>query len=273
VQDLVNYLGMRFDYSRELIIIALIMSRILPITFLCPFMAGQAAPSEVKMGLAAVFTILIWPLARESMTANLPMNALPVFLLMMKETLIGFAIGFSSGHIFYVMEIAGRMIDTARGSAQAEVMVPASRGRSTMVGSMYSQLLLVFFCIIGGHHVFIDTLFFSFGQIPINETIDLTPGLSPVAIYSIRLTADILMSATILATPALAATFITDIVFGILNRVAPQLNAYFMAMPVKAMGALALVLLAMPPFLGRLTIYIESSLVAAKRTLDLMTIG
>lgn len=273
MQELVNYLGMKFDYSRELILIGLIFARILPITFLCPYLSGQAAPSEIKMGMAAVFTILVWPLARESMTANIPMTAMPVLLLMMKETLIGFAVGFASTHIFSVMEIAGRLIDTARGSAMAEVMVPASRSRATMLGSMYAQLLLVFFVVIGGHHIFIDTVFMSFAQIPINEAVDLTPGLSPVALYAIQLTNDVLMQASILAAPALAATFISDVVFGILNRVAPQLNAYFMSMPVKAMGALVMILLGLQAFLHRASAYIESSLVAAKKTLELLMHG
>jgi flagellar biosynthetic protein FliR len=273
MQELIDSLGMKFDYTRELLIVGLIFGRTLPMIFMSPFMAGQMAPPEVKMGTAVLFTILVWPLARGSMTGALNMYAMPFLLLMMKETLIGFAIGFASAHIFYAMEVAGRLIDTARGAAMGEVMIPSTRSRATAVGNLYHQLLLVFFVLVGGHHIFIDAFFFSFGQIPLNEAIDLTPGMSPLVVYIARITSDVLMTATILAAPALAATFITDIVFGILNRVAPQLNAYFMAMPVKAMGGLIMIMVGLPAFLGRMNVYMETSLVAAKKVIELMMHG
>jgi flagellar biosynthetic protein FliR len=264
---------MKFDYTRELLVVGLILGRIVPMIFLTPFMAGQQAPPEVKMSLGVLFTILVWPLARDSMTGPVPFYALPFLLLMLKETLIGLAVGFANSQMFYAMETAGRFIDTARGAAMSEVLVPTSRTRATPIGTMYSQLLLCVFVAIGGHHIFMDTFFMSFATIPVNETIDLTPGLAPFVLFMLRLTGNVLMTAVILSAPAIAATFITDLVFGILNRVAPQLNAYFMAMPVKAMGALILILASMTPFVMRLEYYITDSLVAVQKTIQLLKHG
>jgi flagellar biosynthetic protein FliR len=78
------------------------------------------------------------------------------------------------------------------------------------------------------------------------------------------------MLATLLALPVGAATFITDIVFGLLNRVAPQLNAYFMAMPVKAMAGVALVFVTMEPFVARSKEYIVWSLHAVEHSIELL---
>ena len=257
-------LGMRFDLTRELLMLGLILGRIMPIVFISPFMAGQSAPPETKMSIGVLLAILVWPLAHDTLTGPVSMLALPFLLLMLKETLIGFCIGFANSHLFHAMETAGRFIDTARGASMSEVMVPSSKQRATALGTLYSQLLLVFFVVIGGHHVFLNTLFHSFAVIPLNESPDLTPGLSPVAHYAIITCNQVLSIAVLLSAPAIAATFITDLVFGILNRVAPQLNAYFMAMPVKAMGALALILVSIQPFLDRLTIYVVDSLRAAE---------
>jgi flagellar biosynthetic protein FliR len=59
----------------------------------------------------------------------------------------------------------------------------------------------------------------------------------------------------------MAATFITDIVFGILNRVAPQLNAYFMSMPVKALGGVIIILIALYAIADRFEYYTSVALV------------
>ena len=273
MQQLIEMLGMKFNYTRELLLVGLILARTLPMVFISPFMGGQQAPPETKMSIGVLFTILVWPLAHDSMTAALPITALPFLLLMLKETMVGFCIGFANAHIFYAMDTAGRFVDTARGAAMSEVLVPSSKQRATALGTLYSQLLLCVFMILGGHHIFIDTFFYSFSAIPLNEGIDGTPYLSRAALYAIEVTGEILQIAVILSAAPVCATLVTDMVFGILNRVAPQLNAYHMAMPVKAVGALILLLVSLTPFMDRLEVYIEGSLVAARTMVDMLKKG
>ena len=273
MQELLDYLGMRINYTREMMLLGLILSRTMPMIFLAPFLVGQQAPPETKMGLGVVLTMVLWPLARESMSANIPIDALPYLLLMLKEVMVGLCIGFSATHLFAAMEVAGRLIDTARGASMSEVMVPTSKLRDTTTGALYYNLLLVFFVGMGGHYAFLDTFFYSFAQIPLNEGIDLTPGLGPMAHYAIETSGEVMAVGTLLAAPAIAATLITDMVFGILNRVAPQLNAYFMAMPVKATGALVLVMMGMQPFISRVEHYVETTLVMCKHTVELLMVN
>ena len=271
MNSLVDYLGLRFDYTREMLVVGLILARTLPMVFLAPFMAGQQAPPEVKMGMGVFFSILLWPLVSQSIH-TIPMSAFPVLLMMFKEVMVGFVLGFATSLIFSAMETAGRFIDTTRGAAMSEVLVPTSRSRATPIGTMYSMLLLVFFVCMGGHRIFIDTFFESFAIIPIDAAIDITPGLNPLSLYMIHMTSDVLGIAVIMSAPAIAATFITDLVFGILNRVAPQLNAYFMSMPVKAMAALVMVLVSLQPFVQRLDYYSQQTLVSCRKVVDLMRV-
>lgn len=273
MRQLLDVLGMNYDATREMLLLGLLLARSLPMIFMSPFMAGQLAPPEVKMSIGVMFAILTWPIAKDSI-GLFPIHAMGYMAVMLKEIFVGFTIGYTSAHIFYAMEVTGRLIDTARGSAMAEVMVPSTRGRATILGTLYQQMLLVFFITLGGHQIFFDIFFHSFVLIPVHQGIAVNAGgLTPMADYTIKLTGEILLSACILAAPSLAATFITDLVFGILNRVAPQLNAYFMAMPVKAMGALAMILVALPTFVAKLASYMESSLVAARQTIELMLQG
>jgi len=235
---------------------------------LTPFFGGKLVPPEVKMGLGLLITILVWPLVHDSLTGDIPMQAVPFLLLMFKEVFIGLAIGFVAAHIFWAMEMAGRLIDTVRGSSMAEVLVPESELRATPFGDLFFQLLIVIFILIGGHHIFIEGFFFSFAAFPINAGIPLGPDAMPLIDMVIRLSANILTIAVVLAAPVIAATFITDVVFGILNRVAPQLNAYFMSMPVKAMAGVILVLVSMQPFVSRLHDYVVWSLKSVEQTID-----
>lgn len=270
MQELFEMLGMRLDSTREMLIFALILGRTMPLVFLAPFLGGQMVPGEIKMGLAGSLAIVVWPLARDSLPEPVPVEAFSFLLLMFKETLIGFCIGFCASHIFTAMEVAGRLIDTARGAAMGEVMVPSTRQRATVLGNLYQQLLLVFFVTFGGYRIFFEAYLLSFQQLPLTGSVVMTPGFSPLLVYMCRATAQVLYTGVILAAPAVAATFITDLVFGILNRVAPQLNAYFLSMPVKAMGALAMMLIGLGPVTNRLTIYVQDALLATERSVNLL---
>ena len=265
-----HQLGISLNYTQELLVVALILGRTMPMILLTPYFAGKIAPNEVKMGLGVLVAILVWPTARASISADIPYTAGMFFLLMSKEVFVGFCLGFVNGHCFYAMEVAGRMIDTVRGTSMSEVQVPHSKERATPVGSLYYQLFLIILVGLNGHHIFLNAYFFSFESMPLNEGIALT-SMTPFVNFMVRLTADILVIGTTLAAPVIAATFITDIVFGILNRVAPQLNAYFMSMPVKAIGGVIVIFIALYAIAGRFEYYAEIALVAAEDAIKLLS--
>ena len=260
----------KLDSTRELLIFALVMARTMVMITLTPFIGGKMVPMEIKMGLGILLTLLVWPLARVSMTAEINVSPVDFILLMVTQVFIGFAIGFVATHIFWAMDMAGRLIDTVRGASMAEVMAPMSESRVTPVGDMFVQLMVVIFVVSGGLGLFLDAFFYSFAQLPLNEGLQLGAGLEPFFELMLRLTGQILLLSTLIAAPVVAATFITDVVFGILNRVAPQLNAYFMSMPVKAMAGIILILVAMDPLVARMRDFVVWTLQAVQQTLDLL---
>ncbi|MBI5507928.1 MAG: flagellar biosynthetic protein FliR [Deltaproteobacteria bacterium] len=272
MQEFLRQAGIALDYQREMLIGALILIRTMPMIMLTPYLAGKLAPTEVKMGLGLMLTMLLWPLARLTVGDDLPLTAIPFLMLMLKELFVGLAIGFVNAHVFWAVEMAGRMIDTVRGASMAEVMVPESGTRATPVGDLFYQLLIVIFMALDGHHVFIQAYFYSFAKIPLQSYIPMGADLGPFIDFTIRLTGELLLASLVLSAPVVAATFITDVVFGILNRVAPQLNAYFMSMPVKAMAGIILILIAVDPFVARLKDHIVWSLQTMEQTIDYLSV-
>ena len=270
LDDILLRLGIRLDYTRELIVASLVLIRTMTMLFLTPFLGGKLAPGVVKMGFGGILSLLLWPTARASLTGPIPVEAFPVLVLFMKEVFIGVVIGFINMEAFFIMEIAGRLIDTFRGTAMAEVMVPHSQGRSTVVGDMYYHLLLIFFMALGGHNIFLEAYAYSFQLIPVDSGFQMAWATSGFFEFMMKMTNEMLLLAVLLALPVGAATLITDIVFGLLNRVAPQMNAYFMAMPVKAMGGLAVTLVIMDAFYARIREYVVWSLQAVEHAIELL---
>jgi flagellar biosynthesis protein FliR len=272
VDELFRQLGQLLNYTQELLILALILGRTVAMIQLTPFLGGKIAPMQVKMAMGVVLTIIVWPLARDVVDlGNVPLGALPFLFLMLKEVFIGFIIGFVNSHMFYVMDMAGRLIDTTRGTSMSEVQDPHSKQRVTPVGDMYGQLFLVIFLAINGHHIFFEAFFYSFESLPVSSTLAWgDPKLEAFMEQILRIGGDIWSISVVLAAPIVAATFITDVVFGILNRVAPQLNAYFMSMPVKAFGGIVMIFIALEAITIRMTDWVVWVLVQLQDILALL---
>ena len=55
------------------------------------------------------------------------------------------------------------------------------------------------------------------------------------------------------------ALLLTDLFFGIINRVAPQINVFFLSLPVKMAVGIVVVLIALPLFKDRYIYYFQES--------------
>jgi flagellar biosynthetic protein FliR len=238
MQQLMGALSEQIDFTKSIVVFSLVMARIMAIVVLVPFLGGKNAPNEVKMGVGITLTMLLWPtvLSNLSASAGLPLNPLGFLLMMMKETFVGLVIGFVAAKVFYVVEIAGQLIDILRGANQIQLQVPEIEERSSAFGALQYQLLLALFLALDLHQPFIGALFESFVAVPINDFPHFQAGFGAFLDYNARVTADILAIAVLLAMPIGIVTLVTETAFGLINRVAPQINAYFMAMPAKVLG-------------------------------------
>ena len=73
-----------------------------------------------------------------------------------------------------------------------------------------------------------------------------------------------------LAAPALIALLLTDLFFGIINRVAPQVNVFFLSMPVKMLVGILVVLIALPIIAPRMVYYFGEAYKAFEYAIRLM---
>jgi flagellar biosynthesis protein FliR len=88
----------------------------------------------------------------------------------------------------------------------------------------------------------------SFEFIPALKFPKIEPGWTPAAEFITLITGSVISIGVQLAIPIIITLLLTDLFFGLINRVAPQVNVFFLSMPVK-MWLGIFVLLVMMPFL------------------------
>jgi flagellar biosynthetic protein FliR len=246
INQVIYYLQQQYDFTLAIVTLALVLARLLMIVQLTPFLGGKNAPPEVKMGIGIALSLIAFPIVQEKIDGPLPIDAIGFSLMMLKEVFVGLCIGFIGAELFYAVEMAGQFINLLNGTNMVQLMVPELQERSSAFGDLNYQLLLVLFLAFNGHHIFLNGVFDSFVVVPVNRFPEFSMGIWPLMDLGMRVMADIFIVAATIAAPIAIACVITDLCFGLLNRIAPQINAFFLSMPVKAMAGTAMFFVGLP---------------------------
>jgi flagellar biosynthetic protein FliR len=151
-----------------------------------------------------------------------------VFFLL-KEIMVGLIIGFSINLVFYGFSFAGTFIGFDMGLAMAQVMNPVEKTNGNVVGQVIYFLALMIFFIIDGHHYIIRALSFSFQIIPLGEFKTNQVLFDLLIKYS----ASVFIIAVKIASPILVSFFLVHVAEGVLAKMIPQMQVFFVTQPLK----------------------------------------
>lgn len=216
------------------------LPRLLTAFMMLPVFASAVMSGLVRNGVAASLALFVWPIIAVD-APTVPLDMLTASALLLKEVMIGFLIGFGAAVLFWAMESAGYFIDNQRGATMASSIDPLTGSQTSPFGVLFVQAITVIFFVGGGFIVLLGALYGSYQLWPVFSFL---PSMGPEAIpYFLSVADRILALAVLFAAPVIIAMFLSELALGLISRFAPQLNVFFLAMPVKsAVGLLILIL-------------------------------
>lgn len=250
--------------------VALLMCRILPLIILSPVLGGEVLPTQVKIGLGVMLAVVMFPAVAPRMS-HIPVTAAAYVCLLMKELFIGVALAFVTDTVFEAAHMAGTFVDTMSGASMAQVMVPQLKENVTLFSSLNLQLAVVLFLTLDGHHLVISALADSFKDIPLDQYPHFTLGMWPFFDSILRVFGMMFEVAMAIAAPTFIATFLTDLALGMINRVAPQVQVYFISMQIKPVVVIVIALVSLHVLLTRMHDDFAHTLTLLQKTLHLLT--
>jgi flagellar biosynthetic protein FliR len=246
-----NEFGIRVDFSLAVFSMALILARLLPVIIFTPFLGGESIPPQVRMGLGVVLGVVMFPSLSEQVV-KIPMEVVPYLALLLKEVFIGFSLAFIVNLIFQAAATAGAFMDMFSGVMQAQILVPQLQRQVTLYASLKFQLAVVLFLTLNGHHWILEGLTDGFMRIPLNEFPQFSLGMWPFVEVVMRAFGDLFRIGLMLSSPVLLAIFLTEATLGVINRAAPQIQVFFMAMQIKPAVAALMIIVSLHLMLQRL---------------------
>lgn len=212
----------------DFIIVFLIFIRISSAIVSSPVLGSRTVPTLPKIFLSLVVAYIVYLTIDRNMFTAIPTGWMLV-ILAIKEAITGLIIGFMLQFVFWGVAYAGTLIGFDMGLAMAEVFNPGSEESGNVVGEfLYYGALMVFF-LINGHHYIISSIKHSFSVIPIGKFTITKPVYDLIVIYS----ASVFIIAVKIASPIIVSFFLVHIGEGIVARIIPQMQVFFVTQPLK----------------------------------------
>jgi flagellar biosynthetic protein FliR len=223
----------------------LLLARVLPIVVMTPIFGGQVLPRRLRVGITMLLVIVLLPAMSASSAALAPLSGIEYGALVAKEAVLGLVIAKMIELMYYGFVAFGALVDLSRGATIANVFDPVTQQQESVLGSFFLQVAIVLFLTLGGHHVIIETLGDSLAALPphafVPDRLSGASGLTHVLVVF----GELLVFAIRLAMPVIAVVLLLDVVLGLLNRVAPQVQVYFIGLTVKSGLGLLIVFLSL----------------------------
>ncbi len=231
------------EFHRWILAAVLAMARVGGAFAICPALAESMIPGVARRAATLAFALFAIPVVHAGMPPGEPLVWSFAFLAF-HEALIGFLLGFFGAIPFWVAENVGNFIDNQRGATMGEVYSPLSGAQVSSTGIFFTQIVSTLFFTTGAVFLFLGAIYKSYAVWPVfGGGISFAPD-APVQILG---TLDGMLKTTVvISAPAIIVMFLATIGLGLVNRTAPQLNVFFLSMPIKSALGVAMLIVYLP---------------------------
>ncbi|MEE9605552.1 MAG: flagellar biosynthetic protein FliR [Candidatus Scalindua sp.] len=208
----------------------IVLFRTASVLFFSPVFNQTGLPLLIKIGLALVIALVIFPTVSDSQQM-LPDGLLPFILLVFKEIAIGFVIGYGATLTFGAFVVAGDLISGEMGLQMAQMVDPIFGGHINPIAQLLQMLGLILFLALDGHHWIINALVLSYKTVPISEFFESGMTMGKI----MQLFHGLFVSAIKIAAPIMIILFLVVIVAGLIGKAIPEINIMMLVFPMKIM--------------------------------------
>lgn len=247
--------------GNELAGFILVLARVTPLFVIAPLFSSQMIPARVRGIIAVGISIGLAPIALHGQ--HMPTDPLTLFALVIEGLLVGLAFAFTLAVLLAALESAGGLIDVLSGFSYGSLINPANGEDSAVITRFYSIVGTVIFLVIGGDGWTLKGIARTFTLVPLTSAPRLTLLLGGVE----QSFSTVFTAALEVAAPVLIALLITDVAFGVVSRVVPQLNVFAVGFPTKVAVALLVVSASLPFTANWITEQLSVSVGSALTTL------
>ncbi|WP_426013985.1 flagellar biosynthetic protein FliR [Caulobacter sp. DWR2-3-1b2] len=219
----------------QIYVAGLVFARIGAMVMLMPGVGETVVPPRIRLSFAVLMAIILSPLVSSSIT-TVPSSVGDVAGAVIHEVLIGLMIGMVLKLFVSSLTTAGEIISIQTTLSFAQTANPAGAPSSTAVATFLSMLGLVLIMVTDLHHLFIGAMVKSYDIFPFARAVP----VNDAATLAVRTVADSFKLGVQLAAPVLVFSIVFNLATGLVGRVMPSFQIFFVTSPLSVILGLSL---------------------------------
>lgn len=243
-----------FDF--ELYKFILIFLRIGAAFMLMPGFMSSYVNTQLRLAVALTVTAIMLPVLGTQITPP-PTDFATVMQIALFEITYGVFLGVFMQMLYFALVLVGNIAGQAIGFANAQIFDPTSQNQSTLIETFLAVTAVTVVFITDIHHLMISALYDSYNIFPFGSPLN-------VGDFSQSLSMTINKSFIIgfkISSPFIAFTIVFYIGIGLVSRLMPQLNIFFLSLPLQIYLGLSLLLITTPVIIMWFIRYYENGLI------------
>ena len=225
---------MRIDISLLPVLAAAFMltfARVGAMVMLLPGLGETNIPVRIKLSIALLLTLIILPLHRADY--HIDMNSMASLLvLMVYEILIGIVLGATARVTLAALQVAGAVIAQQLGLGFVTTIDPTQGQQGVLIGNFLTLLGVTMLFATDSHYLVIAALNDSYSIFSPGEVVP-SGDVAELATRAFTAAFKIGMQ---LASPFLVFGLVFNIGLGVLARLMPQMQVYFVGVPLSILA-------------------------------------
>jgi flagellar biosynthetic protein FliR len=213
----------------------LVFARVGTALMFMPVFGETFVSSTIRLLFALGMSLLLMPVLMPTLPVA-PTDVPGLLTLIATEGFIGVFLGVIARLLMSTLEIAGMIISLQTGLAAAMMFNPSLGTQGSPFGSMLGVLGITIVVIADLHHLLLAGIGNSYALFP-------PGGVVPVNDFSetiMRLIGESFSIGTQMAAPFVVGGIILNVALGVLSRLVPQMQIFFVALPVQIGAGLLL---------------------------------
>lgn len=240
----------------EIFAFMLVFSRIGSAVMLLPGIGENYVFSRIRLSLALALTLIMYPLVRDGLPI-MPISALGLFVLIIGEVIIGLFIGGISRLMISSLHVGGVIIAFQSSLAFAQTVDPNQGTQGAVLAALMTIAGVVLIFVSGLHMLLFAGIRDSYEMFPAGQA----PPVGDFAQTAVELVSSSFTVGVKMAAPFIVYGLVFYIGLGVLQRLVPQVQLFFIAMPAQMLMAFLMITLVLSSSLMVFLNYFEANVV------------
>jgi len=220
---------------------SLLFCRVASSFIIAPGIGEIMIPMKIKLALGLAITYFVGGNIKSFMP--MPESSIELVLIFFSEISIGVTFGIAARIFFSALYNAGHAIASSIGFSAAVIFDPANHDQSSVIGNLLGIFAVVVLVSTDLHLVMIDSLIKSYDKLPVGSFFSNYENFMDLIT---RVTVIAWNTGVRIAAPFIIISLLLNLGNGILSRLMPQLQVFFLILPAQVLVGLAILIFFVP---------------------------